>query len=113
MIEVKTERKNGTLVATVGGRIDSATAHEFEDIMNATIGDGDRAVIVDLGQLSYISSAGLRAILLIAKGLWKRDAKFALCSLGDTIDEVFQIAGFDKIIRIHASLPEAMKAADD
>ena len=47
------------------------------------IEDGDRAVIMDFENLSYISSAGLRAVLMTAKNLWKRDAKFrALLALG-------------------------------
>ena len=109
-MEVSTERENGTLVARVDGRIDGATARDFEDVMQNAITDDDRAVVVSLEGLSYISSAGLRAILLIAKTLWKRDAAFALCSLDDTVTEVFKIAGFDKIIQIHPTQADAIAA---
>ena len=109
-MEVKTRRESGALVAEVEGRIDGATAREFEEVMNAAIGDGDNVVVVDLASLSYISSAGLRAILLTAKGLWKRKAKFSVCALGDSTREVFEIAGFDKIIKIHPSVAEALEA---
>ncbi len=112
-MEVKTERKDGALIASVDGRIDGGTAREFEYVMNAAIGEDDRAVVVDLSELSYISSAGLRAVLLVAKGLWKRDAKFSVCSPGQSITEVFEIAGFNEILRIHPSLPEAIAAASD
>ena len=109
-MEVSTERENGTLVARVDGRIDGATARDFEDAMQNAIMDDDRAVVVSLEGLSYISSAGLRAILLIAKTLWKRDAAFALCSLDDTVTEVFKIACFDKIIQIHPTQADAVAA---
>ena len=68
------------------------------------------AVILDMENLSYISSAGLRSILLIAKGLQKRNSQFAVCALQDAIGEVFRIVGFDKIVTIHSSQGEAVAA---
>ena len=62
-MEVKTKRESGVLIVQVEGRMDGITAREFEDAMKAAISASDHAVIVDLEVLSYISSAGLRAIL--------------------------------------------------
>ena len=67
-------------------------------------------MIMDFEHLSYISSAGLRAGLITAKTLWNRDAKFVLCSLPDTIREIFEISGFDKILSIHTSHAKAFAA---
>ena len=93
--------------------MDGITAREFEDAMKAAISESDHAVIVDLEVLSYISSAGLRAILLTAKDLWNRDAKFALSSLPAPIREVVEIAGFDKIIEVYASKAAALASLGD
>ncbi len=112
-MDVTTERQDGVLYAWVGGRIDGSTAAELEETVRTAIEDSDRAVIMDFGDLTYISSAGLRAILLIAKSLGKQNAKFALCSLPDPIREVFEISGFHKIIAIHPSRAEALAALDD
>ncbi len=109
-MQVRTERESDVLVATVTGRIDSATVSEFQHLMEAAITDDDSKVIVDLENLSYINSAGLRAVLVIAKNLWKRDARLALFSLQSSIQEVFTIAGFDKIIQICGSKAEALDA---
>ncbi len=109
-MEVRMERRGGALLAAPEGRIDSATARDFESKMKAAIQDDDSAVVVNLSQLSYISSAGLRAVLVIAKGLWRRDASFALCELPDTVREIVQLSGFDKIIQIHGSEAEAIEA---
>ncbi len=109
-MEVKMERRSGTLLAVPEGRIDSATARDFESNMKAAIQDEDSAVVMNLSQLSYISSAGLRAVLVIAKDLWRRDASFALCELPDTVHEIVQLSGFDKIIQVHASEGEALEA---
>ena len=112
-MDVTTERQDGVLSARVGGRIDGSNVVEFEEAIRTAIEDSDRAVIMDFEKLSYISSAGLRAILLTAKSLWNRDAKFLLCSLSDQIREVFEISGFDKIITLHPSRAEALASLDD
>ncbi|MCY4404780.1 MAG: STAS domain-containing protein, partial [Rhodospirillaceae bacterium] len=77
-MELTIERDDNALTASVNGRIDSTNARDFEEAIRTKIEDGDRAVIMDFEKLSYISSAGLRAVLMTAKTLWKRDAKFAL-----------------------------------
>ena len=112
-MDVSTERQDGVLSARVGGRIDGSNVAEFEEAIRTVIEESDRAVIMDFEALSYISSAGLRAILLTAKSLSNRDTKFMLCSLSGQIREVFEISGFDKIIAIHPSRVEALTSLRD
>ena len=112
-MDVTSERQDGVLSAQVGGRIDGTNASEFEEAIRTAIEESDRAVIMDFEKLVYISSAGLRAILLTAKSLDNRNAKFALCSLSDQIGEVFETSGFDKVIAIHSSKAEALASLHD
>ena len=58
LMEIKTERQNGTLIAKVEGRVDSANAREFENALSSAISDDDTYVIADFEGLSYISSSG-------------------------------------------------------
>ncbi len=110
---VTIERQGGTLIAVANGRVDSTNAGVFqEELTVATTGD-DPSVVLDLGGLSYISSAGLRVILLVAKTLQGMEAKFAVCSPSDPIREIFEISGFDQIIPVHASQAEAIAAFDN
>ena len=112
-MDIQTERDGGTLIAKAEGRIDGVNARDFEEALKAAISDDDDNVVIDLEGLSYISSAGLRVILLVAKTLRKRNAKFMLCSLSDPIREVFEISGFDKIIPVHASREQALASIGD
>jgi len=107
-MEMHTERENGILIAQAEGRVDGTNAREFEKALLAAIGENDRLLIIDLHQLVYISSAGLRVFLMIAKELQRRGGKLVVCSLSETINEVFEISGFSKIIPTHASRPEAV-----
>ncbi len=97
---------------SVAGRVDGVNAQSFQESLNqkADNSSDSQAIILDLESLSYISSAGLRAILLIAKTLKSKRVKFAMCSLPDPIMEIIQITGFDKIIDIHESRPAAVTA---
>ena len=109
-MKIGVERQEGTLIAKAEGRIDGYNASEFEQSVREAMEDGDRAVVMDLASLTYISSAGLRAILVIAKSLSQRDIKLGLCSLTAPIREVFEISGFDKVVALYDSRPDALAA---
>ena len=106
-MDITTERQDGILSALVSGRIDGSNVIQLEETVRTAIEDGDHAVMMDLENLSYISSAGLRVVLIIAKNVRARDAKFALCAVSDQIRQVFEVSGFDKIVSIHPSKTEA------
>ena len=111
-MDVTIERQDGVLSVRVVGRIDSSNAYEFERALKTVIADNARAVLMDFEKLSYISSAGLRIVLLTAKSLRMQDARFALCSLSNQIQEVFEISGFDTIITIRQSRADALTFLD-
>ena len=107
-MKIRTNREGGILIVSAEGRVDGANAREFDDALQAAISESDSALIMDLEALSYISSAGLRVLLLVAKKFQKRDGKLVVCSLSSSIKEVFEISGFDQIIPLHASRSEAL-----
>ena len=110
-MQMTTERGAGVLSLGVRGRIDGDSVARFEQAVETAIAADDRAVVLDLGALDYVSSAGLRAILLIAKTLWEQDGYFALCSVTEPVRDLFEISGFDRIIAIHPSPEPALAAA--
>ncbi len=109
-MEISAQRQSGTVVATVGGRIDSSNSRDFHSGLEKVITGDDPAVVLSFENVSYISSAGMRVVLLTAKSLRSRGAELVLCSMSDPIREVFKISGFDKVIAIHGSQSEALAA---
>ncbi len=109
-LKVQGEQKAGALVAKTGGRVDGSNAREFQTALESLLTDDVTALVLDLEDLSYISSAGLRVILLIARQMQGKSGKFAVCSLSDSINEVFQISGFDKIISLHSAQSDALSS---
>lgn len=110
-MEISTERVGSALIVMPSeNRVDGTNARDFQVGLEAAIEETDSAVIFDAETLTYISSAGLRAILLVVKSINRRGGKFAVCSLSDPIREIFSISGFDNIIPIEASRDDALSA---
>jgi len=105
-LNVKNEDK-GTLV-TVTGRMDAVSSPEFEKELARLIDEGNINFVIDLAGLDYISSSGLRSILVTAKKLKGKNGQILLASLQAVVKEVFEISGFSTIIPIHESVEEAM-----
>ena len=103
-------RREGALIAAANGRVDSSNAAVFQDELTAATDGDEHSVILDLGGLSYISSAGLRVILLVAKSLQTQGGRLAVCAPSEPIREIFEISGFSQIIPVHSSEDEAIAA---
>lgn len=104
-----TERRTADIVTlSLSGKLDTTTAKTFEAKILAQIESGDRRFVIDLAQLDYVSSSGLRVFVLAAKRLDGGNGKMVLCSLQDPVREVFDIVGFSSIFSIYGSYDEAI-----
>lgn len=107
-MSIETERAGGALVLIPVGRLDSNNAGEAEQIVLGHIAGGETRIVLDFGRLDYISSAGLRVMLMAAKRLKQANGKMVLCSMQDHIREVFEISGFLSILTVCAGRDEAL-----
>ena len=96
-------------VAVMVPRFDSHTAEEVETALTAVIEKGTKKLLCDFSLTKYISSAGLRVLLLTAKGLQKSGGQLVLCSISSTVREVFEIAGLTQLFTIYDSVGRALK----
>ncbi len=93
---------------TPGGRLDAAGAPEVETRCKALIQQGSRRLLVDLRNVDYISSAGLRSLLVLAKAMRASAGAMVVCSLTPTVREIMVISGFDHILSLAEDRPAAM-----
>ena len=93
---------------TPAGRLDSNNSAGFEKEILSAIDAGEVRILIDFSDLTYISSAGLRVILLTAKKTKAATGKLVLCSLSDSINEVFLVSGFNTILDIQANKDAAL-----
>ncbi len=107
-MEITESKHDGVVVLGLKGRLDASNAGTLEARVLALIGGGDTRFVVDCAGLDYISSAGLRVLLVAAKRLSAAGGKIVLAALKDPIKEVLDIAGFSAIFTISRSPDEAI-----
>jgi anti-anti-sigma factor len=95
------------------GRIDTNTSGELERMLFGHLGAGETRVLVDLSGVEYISSAGLRVLLKAAKTVREKGGRLVLCSLGQSVREVFDLAGLRPIFAIEDSRDLALARCAD
>lgn len=96
-----TRENNGdVLVVSAAGQINSANASELERQLLEWVEEGQPKWVLDMSGVEYISSAGLRVVLLLAKRLKQNGGHLVLCSLQPHVLEVFDISGFLSILDV-------------
>lgn len=98
------------LVVIPQKRLDTNNSPEVAEELTEKIQDGQQKIIFDLGQTDYVSSAGLRVILVAAKLLKQNKGKIALCNANDQILEVLEISGFHSIVKHFGTLDKAIES---
>jgi anti-sigma B factor antagonist len=108
MLSINPSKTQDSLVISLTGRIDANSAKELEQQSFGWIEGGENKLVLDFTAVDFISSAGLRVILLIAKKLEPAGGKVKLCGLNATLRDVFEISGFSKLFVIVPSVAEAL-----
>ena len=95
-------------IAPLQGQINSANAAAIETQVLALVDSGSRKVMLDFAALDYISSAGLRMVLVVAKRLKQEGGQLVLCAMQPHVREVFDISGFLAILNVVPTRAEAL-----
>ena len=91
---------NGNLVVSIVGEINSFTAPELEEVIRNDL-NGVKSLVFDFKEVEYLSSAGLR-VLLVAQKIMAKQGKMSLRNVNKSVMEVFEITGFSNILDIEA-----------
>ena len=99
-LEITLQHLESAVVLHATGRVDRNTAAELQEPLLRAAEGPTGAVELDLGEVSYMSSAGLRVLLLAAKALQKRRERLRLVNVPPQIYNVLNLAGFTSFIDI-------------
>ncbi|HIJ62043.1 MAG TPA: STAS domain-containing protein [Rhodospirillaceae bacterium] len=100
-VDVTTE--GGVTVASPRGRIDSNTAPDFEEAFMPLAKDGAIDIRLDFSDVAFLSSAGLRVIVMASKALKTRGQKLSILSVPANVLEVLTISGLTTFIDVQAA----------
>lgn len=100
--------EDGVHIIAPAGRIDTTTSGSVEDVFRRVVDEGARDVVVDFGAVDYISSAGLRVFLVLAKRMKDEKGRLVLCALPQPVRQVFHLAGFMPLFKVEPSREAAL-----
>ena len=95
----------------IEGRVDAGTSKELETAVMELVKTGSGPLVLDFGEVDYISSAGLRVLLVGLKALSAGGRRLALASLNPDVMDVVKLTGFDKLLDCHDGLDSAVAAS--
>lgn len=98
MLNINKTQEGNKLTVAVEGRLDTTTAPELENSLKESL-DGVTELVIDLTDLEYISSAGLR-VLLASQKIMMKQGKMIVTNPNDVINEIFEVTGFRDILTI-------------
>ncbi|RLD82356.1 MAG: anti-anti-sigma factor [Bacteroidetes bacterium] len=105
-----TESKAGEInIVSIEGRLDTTNYGELEHHLSSLTDNDEVQILLDLSQLEYISSSGLRILLMFLKKIKAAEGRFMLCSMSNDIKEIFEISGFINIFEIFDDQEAALK----
>ncbi len=107
-MRIKVRKEETALIISVAGRMDAVSAPEFERTCNEWIAENEHTLVIDFKDLDYLSSAGLRSLLVIGKKLNAENGSISLAALKDIIKDVFTISGFDSLFPIYETVEAAL-----
>ena len=110
-MELISKRLADALILSPAGRIDHATADGFKLALApflATCADGRDCLVIDLGGVEYISSVGLRVLMLASKQAKAQGGALGVCALQPVVREIFEISRFNLVLQVFPTLRDAL-----
>lgn len=108
--DVKVEEKNSIKILNLEGYLDAYTALKFEELMGEIVRSGGYKIVVNMKNLSYISSAGFGVFMAFIDEVRKNDGDIKFCCLPKKIDEIFELLGFKHIFETYKDAETAIKS---
>ena len=109
MLDLKQSIAGTFPVLSPVGRIDNMSAQVFEETLSKMLEKYSFSLIIDLKELEYTNSTGLRALLIAARKARQAQKRLVLCHIRPNIREIFDISGLSEWCTIYSSISEASK----
>lgn len=115
-MHITTQQFADTTVVAPAGRIDHSSAAELEATLLplvSQVAERKGALVLDFTGVDYISSVGLRVLMIAAKQMRGAQARLSVAALSGVVAEIFTISRFDKVLTVHAKIEDALAQASD
>ncbi len=110
VLKVGWDREDGVLIASPEGRVDASNNSVFGEVLESGIPPGERALLLDMRDLSYMSSMGLSVLLRLVRKFRGQGRVIGMCRLSWTTAAVVSLSGFNRIIPVYETRAAALAA---
>lgn len=104
------ELSNNTWLVSVSGRLDQNQTPDLEAQLNALLDQGHNRIVIDLTEVNYINSGGLRCLVTAWRKAKREGGNVVLTGLRSRVNEVFSMVGFDKVFDVYPSRTLALQS---
>jgi anti-anti-sigma factor len=112
-MEINKEQVGDAYVVSPAGRLDGIYSTAFAKEVGELIAGANPKVLIDFAEIDFVTSAGIRAVLLLMKKARASGAAFALCGVSEQVREVLDATGLESIIPIHPGRAEGLAALNE
>jgi anti-sigma B factor antagonist/stage II sporulation protein AA (anti-sigma F factor antagonist) len=110
-VQFQSRHFDSVAVAMPAGRLDHSVAGDFEQLLLPLAQNAQNScLVVDFSRVDYISSVGLRVLMLAAKAMRARKARIAAVALQPIVAEIFAISRFNSVYELFPSVADALRA---
>lgn len=109
-MDIVTNKEGAVSIVGIKGRLDALTSKRAEEQLLKLVDSGERFLVLDMAELDYMSSVGLRVLILLGKRLKQAQGRVVVCALQESIQQIFEIAGFTKLFPEYRTRTEAVAA---
>lgn len=109
-MDISEREQDGVTIFVLDGRVDSEGAVDLDMALRAAVEEGKHKMVLDMSQVRYINSAGLRTLADILTENRNAGGDLRLVDLSPKVQRIFQIIGFDRFFAIDRTLEEALAA---
>ena len=110
MIDITSRDEGDIKIVVIEGKLNTGASPETEEYINDLIDDGATKILLNLEDLDFISSTGLRVILATGKKLSEVGGKLVLCNPNHTVSDVFRMSGFNQMFSVLDTEEDALKS---
>lgn len=107
-MEIEATQRATVQVVSIQGSVDAMTARELTDFLQKKIDDGHAKIIIDLGGVGFMSSAGLRAVLIALKETRRKSGDLRLAGAQSGVEKILKMSGFNMILKTFPTVEEAL-----
>ena len=108
-MEINTEKTDRCVIVGLSGRLDTTNYSLLETALRELIEGPQNKILIECSGLDYVSSSGLRVLLMALKKITLLKGRFVLCGLQRSIHEIFEVSGFISIFEIYPTKADALR----